>query len=198
MAAVTPQISCLCGLREYELCSLKVDDLGDGLWLHVPEGFGCEERMVSFAEFIWVRVWVNDWLDSAEIRDGYIFWGFYRSEGKPTARKVRPKPLSPRTFEKILARYPLKTEKGIKYTVRPMDLRKAYARLLYEARIELPEIQLRLGLRDANAVLDYIGGQEADLGVPWDRYALGYFDEELLKAFEVKRMTGDDRSRKGP
>lgn len=152
------------GLREFEVCALQVEDLyhesGRKPALHVPSGRGCAERLIPYDRLVWGRTLVERWLKNAGISKGPVFRGFYRG-----GRTVRQTGLSVRAVEYILAAYPLDVDDG-QIVVRVMDLRRAYARLLYEAGLELEDIMSNLGLKDSNALLDYIGGRDASLDTP--------------------------------
>lgn len=154
------------GIREHELCALDVVDLYDNLEgypaLHVPDGRGCTERQIPYRLLGWGLGLVNAWLtDGHEITEGPVFRGFYKG-----GRVIRSTRLSVRAVEYILAAYPIEIDNQ-KISVRPMDLRRAYTRLLYEAGVELGDIKTNLGLTDNNALLDYIGGKEASLDLPY-------------------------------
>jgi integrase len=142
------------GLRENEICALEVDDLnqklGDEPALHVPEGRGCVERLIPFGNLIWGLEYVNKWLKAADITEGPVFRGFFKGGS------LRPSGLSVRALEYILANYPIVID-GEDVKIRPMDLRRAYARLLYESGMSLGAIRENLGVQDINTVLDYIG-----------------------------------------
>jgi len=158
------------GLRKTELVRLQVKDLhfwidDDELALHVPKCRACVERLVPYEDLIWGLEWVDIWLQAAEIDEGYVFRGFYRKrQRQDETRKMRDS-LSPNAVERILANYPLEID-GDQVAVNPMDLRRAYARVLYEARLPLDEILYRLGLKDSNTLLNYIGTANDSLRVP--------------------------------
>ena len=69
---------------------------------------------------------------------------------------MRPSGISVRALEYILASYPIEVD-GEEVRIRPMDLRRAYTRSLYESDMELAAIRENLGVQDINTVLDYIG-----------------------------------------
>ena len=148
------------GIREGELAALDVPDLrqtlGGALALHVREGKGCKERLVPYGELEWVLAIVDKWLDLAEIDDGPIFRGFYRGN-----RILRPGRLSVRAIEYIVGSYPVMAA-GEMVTVKPHDLRRTYARRLYDAGFDLVAIQQNLGHADVKTTLGYIGTLDAD------------------------------------
>lgn len=165
------------GLRNNEVCALEVKNLYDsvptGRALHVPPGRGCTERLVPYGDLEWglelVETWFRGPADGAArrkggfpIENGPVFRGFYRG-----STVLRPSGLSSRSLDYIFNAYPINFE-GEAITVRPMDLRRAYARLLFEARFELEAIKERLGITDSDTLMDYIGGPEARLGLPLD------------------------------
>ncbi|MEA3340880.1 MAG: tyrosine-type recombinase/integrase, partial [Chloroflexota bacterium] len=128
--AVTALMLCT-GIREAELSALEVRDLrqrlGGELALHIREGKGCKERLAPYGELDWVLVIVDAWLEAAGIEGGAIFRGFYRGN-----KSLRPGPLSVRAVQYLLKRYPIAVNGGL-VTVKPHDLRRTYARRLYEA-----------------------------------------------------------------
>ena len=155
----------LTGIRENELCSLEVPDLHQftdaGPTLHVPPGRGCVERLVPYGELYWGMQWVEEWLAAAGINEGPVFRGLHRPRKGTREQMVRSSALSPRAVENLLAAYPLDVD-GHQLTIRPMDVRRAHARLLHEAGCNLREIGERLGLRDYNAIAKYAGLDEPD------------------------------------
>ncbi len=165
-----------CGLRIHEIVQLSAVDLF--CWdprnyepaVHVPPGFGSTERIVPYHPFPTIHDWARDWVRVAEIVDGPAFRGFI-----PRQHAIRPEALSARAVEKILGGYKIERGEGM-VKIKPMDLRRAYARILYEGGISLPEIQARLGLKGAGAVLNYIGGDEADLRVPFGQDVFEFFN----------------------
>jgi len=150
------------GIRAVELCALDVKDLmyeGKQV-LHVPNKPGCIERVIPFDLFKWGLHWVKDWLERARISDGPLFRGFYKG-----STKIRQSRLTIHAVENILAQYPI-TIHGQQVIVKPMDLRRAYARVLFEYGCEPADIKVYLGLKDSNALLDYIGDSRAELKIP--------------------------------
>ena len=152
------------GLRENELCALDVKDLYHLFMekpaLHVPKKRACVERLIPYGDLIWGLHRVNEWLEEAEIYQGPVFRGSFK--GGMRLRRTR---LSVRSLEYILASYPL-TIDDHEVHIRPMDLRRAYARLLFESDMELGAIRDNLGLKDINTVLDYIGGGSEEARIP--------------------------------
>ncbi|MEA3309748.1 MAG: tyrosine-type recombinase/integrase [Chloroflexota bacterium] len=157
------------GLRESELSALEVKDLrqhlGGELALHVREGKGCKERLVPYGELDWVLVIVDAWLDAASIDEGPVFRGFYRGN-----RTLRPGTLSVRAIQYLLARYPIAV-RGELVQVKPHDLRRTYARRLYEAGMAPVELQQNLGHAGLKTTLGYIGTLGADQRRPPAIYA---------------------------
>jgi site-specific recombinase XerD len=148
------------GIREAELSALKVRDLrqhlGGELALHVQLGKGRKERLVPYGELDWVLVIVDAWLDAADITEGPVFRGFYRGN-----KTLRSGPLSVRAIQYLLRRYPIAVH-GDLVTVKPHDLRRTYARRLYEAGMAPVEIQQNLGHAGLKTTLGYIGTLDAD------------------------------------
>ncbi len=148
------------GIREAELCNLEVRDLrqslGGELALHVREGKGAKERLVPYGDLSWTLTIVDHWLATAEITTGKVFRAFWRD-----AASLRDGSLSTRAVEMILASYPIAIN-GDTVTAKPHDLRRTYARRLYEAGVELVAIQQNLGHADLRTTLGYIGALDAD------------------------------------
>ncbi len=144
-----------CGLREAELCQLRVDDLrqrlGGELALLVREGKGAKQRLVPYGALSWVLVIVDAWLESAGIDSGFVMRGFYKGN-----RKLRSGKVSTRQIERILADYPIVID-GKLTAVKPHDLRRTYARRLHAAGVDLVAIQQNLGHADVKTTLGYIG-----------------------------------------
>ena len=148
------------GIRESELSALRVEDLrqrlGGELALHVREGKGCKERLIPYGELSWVLAVVDAWLDAAGISEGYAFRGFYKG-----GHRVRSGRLSVRAIQYIVTRYPVMVD-GELVTAHPHDMRRTYARRLYEAGVPLVAIQQNLGHADVKTTLGYIGELDAE------------------------------------
>lgn len=148
------------GVREAELCSLDVSDLrqtlGGELALYVRSGKGSKARLIPYGELDWCLVLVDKWLSVAGIDSGPVFRGLFKS-----GRLLRAGRLSLRAVEYITTAYPV-TVGGKLATVRPHDLRRTYARRLYESGVDLVAIQQNLGHSDVKTTLRYIGSLGAD------------------------------------
>lgn len=98
---------------------------------------------------------VDAWLQEAGISEGYVLRGLYKG-----GKRLRPGHLSVRAIEYVVARYPVMAN-GHMLTVKPHDLRRTYARRLYEAGVDLLAIQQNLGHADHKTTLGYIGTLDA-------------------------------------
>ena len=143
------------GIREAELVGLDVEDLrqslGGELSLRVREGKGRKARLVPYGPNDWALAIVEAYLGAFGIEGGPVFRGYYR--GFQTQRSNR---LSTRQVQNIVGGYPI-TVRGRPTTVRPHDLRRTYARLLFEAGTDLVTIQQNLGHAQTKTTLGYIG-----------------------------------------
>jgi site-specific recombinase XerD len=152
------------GIREAELCGLDVSDLRqtiDGeLALYIRKGKGRKMRMVPYGDMDWVLVFVDLWLRHAGIEYGPVFRGFYKGYERLRATRI-----SKRTIGYILNNYPITIDGEIK-VAHPHDLRRTYARRLYDAGMDLNRIRLNLGHTDLQTTLGYIGDIEAGERVP--------------------------------
>jgi site-specific recombinase XerD len=169
------------GVREAELSALMVQDLrqrlGGELALHVRKGKGRKERLIPYGELSWVLAIVDRWLAVARIEKGYVFRGLYKG-----GRQLRPGRFSVRAIQYILASYPIMVD-GELVTVRPHDLRRTYARLLYEAGVDLVAIQQNLGHADVKTTLGYIGTLDAGR-----RRAPAIYSFDLARLFSQAEM----------
>jgi len=95
-------------------------------------------------------------MEKAGIKNGPVFRGLYKS-----GNKLRPGRLSVRAIEYILASYPIMVD-GVLTAVKPHDCRRTYARLLYEAGVDVVAIQQNLGHADMRTTLGYIGELDVD------------------------------------
>ena len=103
---------------------------------------------------------VDKWLERTGIGAGPVFRGFYKGN-----RKLRPGRLSLRAIEYVVGSYPVMVD-GEMITVRPHDLRRTYARRLYDAGFDLVAIQQSLGHADVKTTLGYIGTLDAEQRKP--------------------------------
>lgn len=146
------------GVREAELCALVVDDLyqelGGEAALLVRHGKGDKQRLVPYGDLDWCLSVVEKWLDEAEIGSGPVFRGFWPRGG------VRPDGISPRTVQRIVKCYPARVNGKLR-TIRPHDLRRSYARIMYDAGMDIVAIQQNLGHADLGTTMTYIGELDA-------------------------------------
>jgi site-specific recombinase XerD len=168
------------GIREGELVNLEVRDLrrhaGNELCLHVRHGKGDKTRVVPYGENSWALALVEKWLDVAGITEGPVFRSFWRG-----GRKIRPGKMTTRAVQLILANYPIAID-GKPTIVRPHDLRRTYARRMYEAGMDLVAIQQNLGHASLQTTLGYIGQLDMDQRRAPSVYS---FDLGALSAFTV-------------
>ncbi len=181
------------GIREGEAAALEVRDLrqrlGGELALHVREGKGCKERLVPYGDLQWILAVLDKWLEAARpatrgaaIGQGPVFRGFFKGN-----RRLRSGRLSVRAIQYLLHRYPIMVE-GKLVTVNPHDLRRTYARRLYEAGVDLVAIQQNLGHADVKTTLGYIGQLSAETRKPPAVYE---FDLNGLAALPVQGLLAE-------
>lgn len=143
------------GIREQEVRALDMGDLvqevnGERM-LHVPKGVGCTERLIPYGKRAWVLQIVQAWLQAAGITEGAVFRGFYK-----TGKRVRKTRLSSQSIEDVLAGYPIIiNDKPV--TLKPLDLRHAFARYLYEWGVSLNTLSDYLGVKSASTIMRYLG-----------------------------------------
>ncbi len=134
--------------------------LGGERAVHVRRGKGAKERLVPYGDLSWCLQYVDAWMSHAGVGSSAVFRGFYKG-----AKSVRRTALTVRAVQDVLDRYPLIVN-GEVVTARPHDLRRTYARRLYEASVPLVAIQQNLGHADTKTTLGYIGTLDADLRWP--------------------------------
>lgn len=157
------------GLREAELVALNVEDLRQQvngvLGVEVKLGKGKKSRFVPYGELSFVLAYVDAWLNAAGIRTGAIFRGFTdkhtpsRSAGEVSPVVVVDRltsRITTRAIQDILSAYPIMID-GVLKRVNPHDLRRTYARRLYDAGTDIKAIQANLGHNSITTTERYIG-----------------------------------------
>jgi integrase len=166
------------GLREMELVGLNVDDLrqrsNGELVLLVREGKGAKQRVIPYGHLEWCLSIVDSWMLAAGIERGPVFRGFYRN-----GKTVRPTRLTVRAINQTLDKYPVMVD-GVLTTVKPHDLRRTYARRMYEENTPPVVIQQNLGHSDLKTTLGYIG----DLSIE-QRKPPAIYDQPDLSSFRT-------------
>ncbi len=152
------------GIREAELSALEVADLrqqlGGELALHVRRGKGCKERLIPYGALQWVLAVVDRWMERAGIDEGPVVRSFYKGN-----QRLRPGRLSVRAIQYILAAHPVMIDGKLK-AVKPHDLRRTYARRLYQAGVRVEAIRQNLGHADLKTTLGYIGTLDVEARRP--------------------------------
>lgn len=164
------------GIREAELCALDVNDLyrkfGGEPALLIRQGKGAKQRLIPYGNLIWGLNIVESWLASADISTGAVFYGFFRG-----GKRIRPDQLTVRAVNQILDKYPIVIDGQLR-KVAPHDLRRTYARQLYESGMDLLAIRDNLGHADSRTTLKYIGTMDVTARMPEDVYDLKDVDLE--------------------
>lgn len=164
------------GIREAEAVALQVQDLrtrfGGTLALRVRAGKGRKSRLVPWGELRWGLEIVDAWRQVAGIESGPVFRGLYRGGS------LRPTALATRTVQHIVGLYPVDGE-----AVTPHDLRRTYARRLYEGGVDVLIIQQNMGHVDRRTTERYIGALDADRREPPAVYS---FDLERLRNIPIR------------
>lgn len=172
-AALITLILCT-GLREFEAAKLTVSDLrkrvSGELGVDVL-GKGNKKRLVPYGAQDWCLVVVDRWLAAAGIEKGPVFRGFY-----PYGQRVRETAITTRAVQDIIHKYTVLHE-GELISVAPHDLRRTYARQLYESGMKLLYIQQNMGHADSKTTERYIGDANMKQRAPDDMY---HFDLKLL------------------
>lgn len=142
------------GIREQELCDVTADDLEqrlDGeLALQISRGKGKKQRLVPYGELAWCLNFVHHWLRMAKITEGAVFRRI-RKNGLIGTEK-----LSTRSVQLMLSEYKILHGRRLVHP-RPHDLRRSYARRLWEENVDPIRIQQNLGHAQLETTLIYIG-----------------------------------------
>lgn len=167
------------GIREAELCALNIEDLykrlGGQPALHIRRGKGAKERLVPYGDLIWAPKIIETWLAQIDKSQGAVFYGFFKG-----GKKIRSSRLTVRAINQILEKYPIKINDSYR-TVNPHDLRRTYARQLYEAGMDLLAIRDNLGHVDTRTTLRYIGTMDVEARKPGNvyNYAIDFIHDDL-------------------
>ena len=143
------------GIRAAEAASLQVYDLrqhlGGELSLRVREGKGAKQRLIPYGPLNWCLMYVDAWLQSAEIKGGFVFRGIRRG-----GKTVRPTGIGSWTVNDIMNCYSISID-GALHAVKPHDLRRTYARNAYDYGMDLERIRQNLGHTSLQTTQTYIG-----------------------------------------
>jgi len=140
------------GISESELCELQVKDLvgeGDGLSIKLAERT-VRVSDTMFYNTAWLEAYIQHWLQITDIKAGYIFRGFYRG-----GNVIRKHKLNPNAVYEIVRRYTEYDPDMPKFTV--LDLRRTYARRLFDNGVPIDDIRYNLGFASKQTVIGYVG-----------------------------------------
>lgn len=159
------------GAREGEVAALTTEDLYqryDGkLALRIRHGKGDKQRMIPYGELEWVLAIVGMWLASAGIDEGPVFRGFYRG-----SKSVRPTGITTRGMQKMMQDYPLMID-GVMRVIQLHNLRRTYARRLYDAGTDIFAISQNLGHSSIKTTERYVGALDGEKRQPPAIYQRG-------------------------
>ena len=199
------------GCREGELCALDVGDLRkkneEGrLCLWVRLGKGKKTRLIPWGEGQWALRYLDKWLARAGITEGPVFRGFYKGQrvrpatwddeakrwvGRLTTRAVQKVIAGTNKDGKRIGGYPVMID-GEAITVHPHDLRRTYARLLYDSGMALVAIQQNLGHADHRTTEHYIGVLDSEQREPPSLYHPPHLGElDKLPGIAAQDALGD-------
>lgn len=147
------------GLREAELCALNAEDLRqvvDGqLCVLVRHGKGNKQRAVPYGDLLHGLQAVDRWLDYVETQTEVgalspVFWAFWKG-----GRSLRGR-LSVKRAGEVVSSYWIERS-GEPLAVAPHDLRRTYARLQFEAGMDIYHISRNMGHTSIEMTRRYIG-----------------------------------------
>ena len=143
------------GIRAAEAAALHVEDLrqhlGGELSLRVREGKGAKQRLVPYGPLNWCLMYVDAWLQRAEIKAGFVFRGIRRG-----GKSLRPSGIGSWTVNDIMNGYAISIDGALR-AVKPHDLRRTYARNAYDYGMDLERIRQNLGHNSLQTTQTYIG-----------------------------------------
>lgn len=167
------------GIREAELCDLDVADLRESLRdepaLRVRAGKGQKQRLIPYGPLDWCLVYVDRWLELAQIANGVVFRGFYKGE-----KRIRRTGITTRSVNRIMNQYPIMIDGSLR-DVKPHDLRRTYARNAYENGLDLERIRQNLGHSSLQTTQSYIGELDAIQRRPPDMFSAPHALERVMK-----------------
>jgi integrase/recombinase XerD len=160
-----------CALRRNEVVQIVVEDIQQrgGRWvlIDVP---GSRGRSRTVALPSWVKIAVDAWLRSADLREGPIFRAVDR-KGSMTNHAI-----SAQGVLSIVGAY----GRSIGLEVKPEDLRRTCARLCHAEGGELEQIQMLLGHASVQTTVRYLGAKQNLMQAPNDRLRLRWHDRQKL------------------
>ena len=157
------------GIRAAEAADLRVDDLrqrlSDELALRVREGKGGKQRLIPYGPLDWCLVYVEGWMQSAEIRSGHVFRGIRRG-----GKTVRTNGIGVWTVNDIMNSYSIMIDGDLR-PVKPHDLRRTYARRAYDFGMDLERVRQNLGHASLQTTQTYIGELDGEDRHPPNMFA---------------------------
>ncbi len=145
------------GVREAEVVGLDFADIYQSLnsvpALRVRHGKGNKQRLIPYGGFYSMVMYaVNQWANLTGLFEGPLLRAFNRATWKNERMGVR-------SVGFILGSYPVLLQDWT--VLNPHDLRRTYARLMYDAGMDVTAIQQNLGHKLQTTTLRYIGRLDA-------------------------------------
>lgn len=143
------------GIQQADITKIHYDDIFQtyegqpALYVHPSKTR--EERYIPYDDYLFVKQWIIEWLESSDITDGPVFRGTYGNRDV-----LRPNGIASETASDILSRYPIYIN-GFDMTLLFSDLRAVAGRRWYDNGIPLEEIERRLSLNYRRSLLKLIG-----------------------------------------
>ncbi len=140
-----------CGLRRAELCNLEVKTIG-----RLNEGWalidlvGKRQKVRSIPLEAPIKAAIDEWLQAAKISSGRVF--------RPSARTA----WSGKWIERVgdLVHRPPLRRPGRARDLRPHDARRSCARIYYDAKAPLKQIQFLLGHDKLDTTARYVDDEQ--------------------------------------
>lgn len=151
-----------CGLRRFELCGLRLEQLQEAQGRPViADIHGKGDRQRTVAVPAWAGDCLEEWIaDSAELRPGAFIFFSIRRNGTPGSARI-----TPQGVRDIVAR---RSRDILGKQVLPHDLRRTYAQLAYKAGADLRQVQLSLGHSSIRTTEIYLGLDQDFANAPGD------------------------------
>lgn len=153
-----------CGLRRAELVSVKIEDfeLREDHWV-LADLVGKGRHMRTIPVPGWVKLAVDAWTSTAELKDGALFRAIDKKG------KVQGFGFTAKVIWSIVREAAISCGKGV---IAPHDLRRTCARLCHQAGGELEQVQFLLGHVSVQTTERYLGCKQRLRNAVNDRIGL--------------------------
>lgn len=178
------------GLTDVEVVGIEAQHISISLegqvTIEIPSEKASSSRWVTLADDVlfterWIGFALKKWTETMKISSGPLFYGFYNG-----GMRQREKPLTSRGLKKIIRQHAIraatKSDEDQLHTL--TDMRRAGARRLYLAGLEVDDIRNMLGFTTLASVMSYVGPPKPLTEEPID--SVGIIDQ--LSSLRLQRI----------